>query len=173
MIILLIIMSMAVITDIRSYKIPNKYILTGFISGMGIRYFQEGFQGLFTALFFMVIIFIFLFPFFLMHGIGAGDIKLFCMMTAYLNKNIILECFLLTFTIASVMSIVKMLWQGTLLLKIKKILYYLEAVALTQSYREYEDKEYMKDKKNSIRMSLPAIISVMFIMVKNEIGVFL
>ena len=80
MIILLVIMSMAVITDIRFYKIPNFYILIGTVIGFAVRFMQEGFMGILTACISAVILFSFLLPFFMIHGIGAGDIKLFCMM---------------------------------------------------------------------------------------------
>lgn len=173
MIILLVIMSMAVITDIRFYKIPNFYILIGTVIGFAVRFMQEGFMGILTACISAVILFSFLLPFFMIHGIGAGDIKLFCMMAVYLNQKTTFQCFFMTFIIAAIMSIVKMLWMGVFFQRIKKIYYYLQAIILTQSYREYEQKEYMKAKENIIRMSIPALMSVIILLVKDRMGVCL
>ncbi|MBQ5673981.1 MAG: hypothetical protein IIV45_02675, partial [Lachnospiraceae bacterium] len=79
----------------------------------------------------------------------------------------------MTFIIAAIMSIVKMLWMGVFFQRIKKIYYYLQAIILTQSYREYEQKEYMKAKENIIRMSIPALMSVIILLVKDRMGVCL
>lgn len=173
MMILLIMMSMAVITDIRYYKIPNILTLIGLVVGMIIRYYQEGLLGVLIACLSIVVIFIFLFPFYLIHGIGAGDIKLFCMMAAYLNPQKILVCFILTFMIASVIAITKMIYQGMFLYKLRKIFCYLEALFLTQSYREYEKRIYMKAPENIIRMSIPACLSVISLLLINKKGVWL
>lgn len=173
MIILLVIMSMAVITDIRFYKIPNSYILIGTVIGFAVRFTQEGFMGILIACISAVILFSFLLPFFMIHGIGAGDIKLFCMMAVYMDMKRTVQCFLMTFIIAALMSIMKMLWTGVFIQRILKLFYYMQAMYLTQSYREYEQKEYMKAKENIIRMSIPALMSVVILLVKDRMGVCL
>lgn len=170
MILLILLMSMAVITDIRFYKIPNLLIITGLLLGVAIRYRQDGFAGILSMLFSIGLLIAFLFPFFIMHGLGAGDIKLFCMMTAYFHQELFWQCFVLTFLIAAGMAIGKMCCQGTFFYKIRKLYYYCQFIVLTQEYREYETKEYMRAKENRLRMSIPALISVLIMTMRQNTG---
>lgn len=162
--ILILFMIVAVITDILYYKIPNFLIIVGSIACLITRFAMNGFYGIGEALLCCILICLLMFPFFLIHGIGAGDVKLFCMMALYLDVKTSLKCFAVTFVIAAVIAVTKMVLQKNLVGRVIKIWYYLQGLLLTNHFEAFEEKSYMKAQRNVIRLSIPAFMSVLIIL---------
>lgn len=106
----------AVWNDIKFYKIPNKLVLSGIFFGIlantflpegdgfasilpGALGFIGSIKGLLTGL-------IVLLPFYLLRGMGAGDVKLVAMIGSILGTNPVLGIILLTFLIGGLLSII-------------------------------------------------------------------
>lgn len=70
--------SIALYTDIKSYKIPNKLNLTFIILGLSFNLIIGNFKSGIIGMIFPMI----MFPLFALRLIGAGDIKLFCALGA-------------------------------------------------------------------------------------------
>lgn len=158
MIILLILLSIAVITDMISYKIPNLLILIGLVLGVGFRIYFEGVSGLKEAAVCMVLIMLFLVPLFLLRCIGAGDIKLFCMTTCFLSMQEAEKCLIGMLVIGAIMSLGQMVWQRSFRERMSYLKNYCIKSFLTKSIDSYEGTS--KNKKNAIRLSIPVLISV-------------
>lgn len=171
MMILISILIIAVISDFQSYKIPNLVILTGLVLGIFYRMEQDGVIGIINAFVCMILIFLFLFPFFLIHGIGAGDVKLFCVMASFLSMKHTMICFVYSFVLAAILSVFKMLQQKTLRYRLQHIMLYIHSMFMTNSIRSFAAKEEMKASCNVIRLSLPVLISFIVLMIQNGIGV--
>lgn len=75
MIVLFIVLLLAVLFDFKSYRIPNKLILFGILTGILYHIFWPKENIIFYLIGFISIILIGL-PIFQLHIIGAGDIKL-------------------------------------------------------------------------------------------------
>lgn len=77
----------AVYTDKKEGKIENWLLLTGFVLGLLFSYLNGGEKGLLNSLGTAAIILVPLFLLFLIKGLGAGDIKLFCVLAVFFPKE--------------------------------------------------------------------------------------
>ena len=71
----------AIFMDWRFYRIPNVCIVIGMIAGLVLTSVNNSMTELVTLLGTVTAVFLFLYPFYLLKALGAGDVKLF-MMTA-------------------------------------------------------------------------------------------
>ena len=95
---------LAMMADLASFRIPNRLLAACLISGIGIRVFRLPagraswavctFPEIIAGFFIPVVILIL--PF-LVRGLGAGDVKLFCVLGSMLGSRGILACMLYSF----------------------------------------------------------------------------
>lgn len=116
--ILLAIVAAAVYTDLRSRKVPNSLVLTGFFAAItfhGLNMEASGFPnesiGLLPAFAGIAVGFAALFPLYALRAMGAGDVKLMMMVGAFLGPMQTLGAVVLTFLAGGVLAIVMALWQ--------------------------------------------------------------
>ena len=101
----------AVYTDLTQTRISNRLIICGLLLGFPYRIATEGSMG---VLFFFVnvsIPVILLNLLFQMRALGAGDIKLFSMLGAYLSTEQLLQMMAAAFVIGAVFGILKIVYQ--------------------------------------------------------------
>ena len=96
----------AVVYDLRFRKIPNRLILIGLGAGLLWRVLLEGATGIVTGLLSFLLPILFLYFFFLLGALGAGDIKLFSIIAIFLNVKQILWCGLWMFIIGGIWSLI-------------------------------------------------------------------
>lgn len=65
-----------VLSDLKDFKVPNQWILTGWITGLVYQIFTHSLQGLFPWLLSVLLPILILFPLYAFRVLGAGDIKL-------------------------------------------------------------------------------------------------
>lgn len=106
----------------------------------------------------MVIVFLSFYPFYLLGGIGAGDIKLFMMTGCYIRGDALVHYLLVTMLAAAAASILKMLVYAESRERLLYLLRYMKKVALTGVMDEYQIDRTRK--KCVIRLSIPAFISL-------------
>ena len=86
----------AMFTDIRTRRIPNALVLAGAAFGMGLAFWARGTQGgVEGALGALAGLAVFM-PFFLLGGMGAGDVKLMGALGTCLGASGILQVALVT-----------------------------------------------------------------------------
>ena len=68
--------SIALITDLRSRRIPNWLTLSALLAGISVNLWLHGVDGGLQALAGAAIGFAVLIPFYAIHAVGAGDVKL-------------------------------------------------------------------------------------------------
>lgn len=101
----------AVYTDMTQTRISNRLIVLGLILGLLFRITAEGRMG---VLFFVVNIFIPVILFYLlfqMRALGAGDIKLFSMLGAFISTEQLWKLMVLAFCLAALMGVCKITYQ--------------------------------------------------------------
>lgn len=106
--ILLGLLSCAVYTDMTSAKISNRLIVSGLIMGFLYQIFWNGESGILCFAVNIVVPVILLYLLFQMHVLGAGDIKLFSMLGAFLSIEELLKLIVLSFLAGAVMGICKL-----------------------------------------------------------------
>lgn len=170
--VLLIYLVIIAFVDIKKFKIPNACILAGTITGilMTILLGQKTF--ILLQLKNMFLIFVLLYPFFLIKGLGAGDIKLLMMSAFYMKSDELFKYIALTIIIAGVISIVKMIIYKESRERLKYLIAYICKTAMTISAGVVDKYEisYSEDleirAKSVIRLSVPALISTLIIILK-------
>lgn len=168
--VLLIFLVIIAFVDIKSFRIPNVLILAGALTGMIMTLMSYEAEDVFKRVISALIIFSVFYPFFLMRGIGAGDIKLFAMSALYFDGNRIFIYIALTMVIAGIISIAKMIIFEESRMRLKYLITYLRKTAMTVSAGVIDKYEisYSSDLKvrarSVIRLSVPALLSVIMIM---------
>lgn len=147
--------------DLRFYKIPNLCIAAGMASGLIGTYADCSVAGLAGVAAGMFVVFMAFYPFYLLGGIGAGDVKLFMMMCCHLQGERLMRYLLVTMILAAVLAAVKMAWYAESRQRLCYLGRYLRKAVLTGCIDEYMiDKE---EKKCVIRLSIPAFASLLLL----------
>lgn len=157
--ILISVLVIAAFVDILSYRIPNLWIGIGMAAGFVLKADEGGFPLLIQTLLQLVIIFAVFYPFYLIKGLGAGDIKLFMMLGCYIRGASYIHCLLAAMLLAGVWAVLKMLWQQESRQRLSYLGRYCKKAAMTGVLDEYEiDKG---NRKSVIRLSVPVLCSVL------------
>lgn len=84
-----VVLCRAVYTDIKTGKIENRLIAAGLMGGLLFAAVRDGPKGIWTSVRMMGIVFVMLVFLFIIKGLGAGDIKLFCVLAVFFPEDII------------------------------------------------------------------------------------
>ena len=79
----------AVYTDVKTGKIENGNVLIGFMIGIILSCIEHGGSGLAESLKMAFVTLVALIFLFIIKGLGAGDIKLFCVLAAFYPRQIV------------------------------------------------------------------------------------
>lgn len=109
-IVLLLLLIIAVVLDIKCYKISNRLILIGYFLALAIRCAQNGLFQIIYVLVNISIPVIVLYLLYQMRMIGAGDVKLFSMIGSFVNLKEVMVCIVFSFAIGAVFALVKLLY---------------------------------------------------------------
>ena len=104
--------SAAVITDYKCFQIPNLQNLWGLISAIFLNLFLQEQYNLLSNVIGFVIPFVLLYPVFIIGGIGAGDIKLLCVIGTIIGMKSSMKFTIFCFVIAGIIGILKLLFLG-------------------------------------------------------------
>ena len=74
-----------IVLDGFTGKIPNVLVLAGLLNGCFCQMLRAGPTGLWQAVTAVLAIFVLSYSLYLLHGLGAGDIKLYCVIASYLG----------------------------------------------------------------------------------------
>lgn len=100
-----VLLVLAAASDVRKGKIPNILVLLGISIGLTDRVGSAGLEGLLTFCVDILLPILLLYVFYLIHGIGAGDIKLFSMIFAMLGRSAGFNVMAFSFFIAAIEAV--------------------------------------------------------------------
>lgn len=106
---LLAVLTMACVTDLRTRRIPNGLVLTGLLAGVSFALIDSGLRGLASAIGGVATGLCIWMPFWLLHMMGGGDVKLFAAGAAWLGPGGAVEAALLAGLCGGVLSLVYIL----------------------------------------------------------------
>ena len=101
----------AVITDLRSHRIPNRLCAVALAIGLFLQIAATGAPGLWVGLSGVLTGALILLPFYLRGGMGAGDVKLIGAVGAFLGASGALFAAMVTLVIGGVLGGGLMLWK--------------------------------------------------------------
>jgi prepilin peptidase CpaA len=113
--------ALTAVTDVRSFRIPNYITFPLLIAGILFHTFAASGRGAPFALLGGAVGFACLFVFYVMGGVGAGDVKLTAAAGAWLGPIGILLLFLFAAIFLGLYSVAMTWWQGTLLTNMLKV----------------------------------------------------
>ena len=151
---LLEILGLAAWMDLQKGRISNRLIVMGM--GLGLM-FQLEEHGVIGSIIFLknisfpVIVFYLLF---LMHALGAGDIKLFSVIGSFLNFKGLCCCIILAFLLGGLWSFVRLLKRDRLFSGMLELLQYTKETLRTGQVHVYKKK---REKGDLICFALPIL----------------
>lgn len=127
LILVLTLLGRAIYTDIKQDLIENRCIVTGLLAGMVYVAVDRGVSGVIESVKMAGIILGVLFFLFLIKGLGAGDIKLLCVLAMFYPKDIF-RIVMAAFCAAAGMAVGKMVWR-----KVRKLPVYVKGETMNFS----------------------------------------
>lgn len=149
----------AVWMDLRRKKISNRLIFVGLGLGLLFRVIECGVVGIFLFLrdiSFPVILFYLLF---LMHALGAGDIKLFSVIGSFLNFKGLCSCIVFAFLFGAGISMVRLLYDRSLMRKMWEFLQYIGCTVRTREITCYRES---RSRQDVICFSVPILAGYLY-----------
>lgn len=152
----MLLLSLAVWMDIRTWRISNRLIGSGLLMGFLIQVWQYGIRGIGIFIVNVSIPVILLYLLFLMRALGAGDIKLFSVISSIWNLKIVCVTMVVAFFVAAVISLCKLIYQGNLFSSLYIFGSYVRQVMATGKIIKYPRES--KGKQNFIHFSVAILI---------------
>ena len=106
----------------------------------------------------MAVVFAAFYPFYLLRGMGAGDVKLFMLLGSYLPKEQLITCIVAAMLIAGAASVVKILFSKQCRQHLKDMFLYIRKIVITGAAN---DEMPIAKKTAVIRLALPVLCSVL------------
>lgn len=115
--------------DLRTAKIDNEWILSGVVMAFLYQMVSPDPRRLPG----IIIPFLALFPFYWFRMIGAGDIKLLCVLGMFMGPRKIVLCMMWTFVLAGILSLAILIDDGSLAERLAYFRWYVKETAVRMS----------------------------------------
>jgi prepilin peptidase CpaA len=102
---LLMLLALAVLKDTQAHKIPNTLTLSGALAGLSLQTIAGGLPGLLGSIAGLATGIAILLPFYLLRGMGAGDVKLMGAVGTFIGAKPVLLAACATLCIGVVLGI--------------------------------------------------------------------
>lgn len=163
---LAVVLLLTVVIDIRKHRIPN--ILLFAILLIYVFQFIPFFTnyrpmdwGVLRRAGYMMLVLVFLFPFFSVGALGAGDVKLISLMVLIETNTL---KFIIGVTVFSgIAAIIRGLCGGHLIKRLSAIGKYIQSGISCRSFSLYEKKEPQSKKAYSVHLSIPVFLAYLAI----------
>lgn len=139
--VLLLLIAVSAVYDLKSHKIPNSLIMTGFILGIGMSVVEAGLGGLGSFFLRVLLVTAAFFLLFLCRMMGAGDIKLIALICGYMGLEgggLAIAC---SFLAAAVYSLAKLLYHHILFQRLFYFVAYIRQLIQTKQLEVYYDPQ--------------------------------
>jgi prepilin peptidase CpaA len=111
LLLLVVLLAIAVQSDLRHHRIPNKLTLVGLGAGLGLQTLAGGMHGLVSGLLGAGVGLACFAPFYLLRAMGAGDVKLLAAVGAFLGPQVALTAALLALLAGGLGAVAYVLWR--------------------------------------------------------------
>ncbi|GAB6988218.1 A24 family peptidase [Paenibacillus pini] len=111
----------AFVSDIRTMKIPNKLTVFMIISGIMFQGLNQGWVGVSFSSKGLVVGFMIVLVMYWIGAVGAGDVKLFGGLGAWMGTFFTLQCIIYSVIFAGIIGLFILLWRRETLSRFKKV----------------------------------------------------
>lgn len=159
--VLIILLVLATVSDFKTYRIPNKLILSGLVISFYFQFLKGSLLSVLYSFGILILICIVFLPIYYIRAIGAGDVKLFAMISCFVGMKQGIQVVIMAFIIGGVFSIVKLFRYHIFRSQLQSLAEYI-----TQTYYLKKIVPYnsiSSKKKNVIHFSFPILLSTILI----------
>jgi prepilin peptidase CpaA len=157
----IVLVLIAFISDIKTFKIKNEIVIFFLIIGFISNILLDGANGIVFSLKGVATPILILFAFFAMRMLGAGDIKLFCAIGSILGLEFVLYNMAYSFICGGVIALLVLLKNKNGIYRLKYLLDYIKVCMFTGKMLPYTNLQNKSD--NSKFHFTYAIISGTFV----------
>lgn len=112
---LILLVSIAAVNDLATRRIPNRLLLTGLICALFLHaYSADPVSSLLSAVGGMGVGFVAFLPFYLLHGMAAGDVKMIATVGAFIGPAEAFHVAMLSWCVGGVMALLLVAFRGRL-----------------------------------------------------------
>lgn len=154
---LALLLSAALVSDFRTYRIDNRIILVFLTAGLATGLALEGPSGLLSSFLGMALPLPLLFWLYPARMLGAGDIKLFCAAGAVMGIGFIPWCIAWSFLGGGLTALALMLARRNFRQRFRYLGGYLKACFLSGSILEYSE---LSDKSDGAKFHFSLAIAL-------------
>ena len=133
----ILILAVATACDLLTKKIPNLLIIIGYVSSLATMIILNGFEECYIyiirALWPIPVLLIFYF----LKALGAGDIKLFSVISIFCPTEFLIRFIFLSFVIAALWGICKLIFSGELHIKMSGLIEHVKQCVALGQYSHY------------------------------------
>jgi len=158
----IVLLIISVICDIKTYKINNTITYLGCTIGLLTNSYYNGAEGLLYSLLGIISPILFLWVFYSLRMIGAGDIKLFSAIGAIMGFNFTLYNIIYSFLLGGILAMILMLIRKNLKQRLFYLVSYFKSCVSQGTARAYTDFSIKDSSKFhfSIAIMIGAIVSM-------------
>lgn len=113
----------AVLLDLRTWRVPNSYIILCSITGLYALWKEMGVWGCATFLLRFTWPILLLYGVYLMGGLGAGDIKLLAVISAMMESRVMIRLIMGSIVIGASYGLLRLVKGGQLIQRCRKLWY--------------------------------------------------
>ena len=117
---ILVLLSLATVTDLRTQRIPNVLSLGGLVVALILQVTKGGMDGLVMGLGGMAVGLCLFLPFYMMRAMGAGDVKMMAAVGAFLGPTLALASVAATLMCGTVLALAYIAIRGGGLLTFRR-----------------------------------------------------
>lgn len=158
---MLLVLSVAVGTDLCQGKIYNRLLIVGGLWALVVAVWElatgSELAGFGNRMLGMLVPGFLLFPIFSFGVLGGGDVKLLCMLGAFVGARGILSCMLYSLVPAAVYAVVVMACSGSFFHRMKTLRVYMHRLILGKEWLPYENE---RSRGSTLCVSVPILIGV-------------
>lgn len=158
--VLVFMLAVACFCDYWKKKIPNVLLLAMFLFGLGQQIPENGGGGGILFAVRCVGVWLVLYPLFQIGAMGAGDVKLYGICGGCLPGEKFLFFFFVSLLIAALISLLKMIYEGNMIERLRYFGDYVFSVLSTGQIRLYIENERER-RKAGICLAGPILASVL------------
>ena len=150
--------------DLVYGKVPNSVTFPVILIGLVLSFILHGFSGLTGSIVgFLIGIIVFL-PFFIVKGIGGGDLKLFAAIGALKGYLFLFQSIIFSSLIAVVISLVVLVRHGVLVKSLNKTFRFFYSLVIPGFKVEYPDK----NNSYPVPYGLAIVIGTLIVFFRNR-----
>lgn len=167
--IVFVLLMLALISDLKTYKVKNLITYGFMLLGLGVNFAQEGFSGLYFSFQGLVLPVLCLIILYAAKVVGAGDIKLLCAIGAVMGARFALYATLFSFIFGGIIAFGVILCRHNGAARFKYLIEYVRSCFLTMKLLQYTDFKG-KNEEGRFHFSIAILSGTAAVIVLGRFG---